>query len=292
MTSNGREHLENGSAHSEKAEDGTEARFTESAEGTTIDSGTAEWAFDAQHGGRLESWRWRILPPSEALHPSTRHNPPRPFQLVDSKYGALVDHFLPLGTTYDEFAENKHREFGDFVDPPYSSEVADLGGEVRINMVRDGVIRAGKREAEVRLMKSAGARSGSSDLSVLYRVINSSLRPIQILFGVEYNLYAPGLAEDPSVAGDGAYLIDGEYPDDSSLGSVGRSVGATSLALANVRGEMALQLGWDRECDLWRMPLHDDGATVGVHAVRVVAVWRLSIAPNDNWALGLWLAPG
>jgi hypothetical protein len=287
MTSNGREHLENSNTHGEQTEDERRARFTESPEGTTIDSGTAEWRFDPGRGGRLDRWRWRTLPPSEALHPATRHNVPRPFELVDNRYGALLDHFLPLGTTYDEFAEGKHREFGDFLDAPYSSEVADLGGEVRINLVREGVNRAGNREAEVRLMKSAGARSGSSDLSVLYRVINSSVRPIQILFAVEYNLYVPGLAEDPTAAGDGAYLIDGVYPDDSTLGSTGRSVGATSLALANPTSEMALQLGWDRECDLWRMPVGGDGG-----AVRVVAVWRLSIPPDDNWALGLWLAPG
>ncbi|MEP6773983.1 MAG: alpha-amylase/4-alpha-glucanotransferase domain-containing protein [Chloroflexota bacterium] len=225
----------------------------------------------------------------ETLRPSTRHNPPRPFELVDSRHGALVDHFLPLGTTYDEFAEGKHREFGDFVDSPYTEEISDLGGEARINMLRDGAIRAGKREAEVRLMKSAGARSGSSDLSVLYRIINLSMRPIQILFAVEYNLLVPGPAAEVPDVSDGVYLIDGAHPDDPSLSSVGRSVGATSLALANPQAEMALQLGWDRECDLWRMPMSGDE---GIRAVRVVSVWRLSIAPDDNWALGLWLAPG
>jgi hypothetical protein len=289
MTTNGRKYSEEDNTQSDHTGKPTSARFTESAHGPTIDSGTAAWLFAPSHGGRLESWQWRTLPPPEALRPSTRHNPPRPFDLVDSRYGALVDHFLPLGTTYDEFGEGKHREFGDFVDSPYTSEIADLGGEVRINMLRDGVIRAGKREAEVRLMKSAGARAGSSDLSVLYRVINSSMRPIQILFAVEYNLLVPGLAEEASDASDGVYLIDGAYPDDPSLSSVGRSVGATSLALANPQAEMALQLGWDRECDLWRMPLSGDD---GIRAVRVVAVWRLSIAPDDNWALGLWLAPG
>lgn len=289
MTTNGRKHSEEDITPGDQSAKATRAHFTESTQGTTIDSGTAAWLFSPSHGGRLESWQWRTLPPPEALHPSTRHNPPRPFDLVDSRYGALVDHFLPLGTTYEEFAEGKHREFGDFVDSPYSGEISDLGGEVRINMVRDGVIRAGKREAAVRLMKSAGARSGSSDLSVLYRVINSSMRPIQILFAVEYNLLVPGLAEVAPSSDSGLYLIDGAYPDDPSSNSVGRSGGATSLALANPQAEMALQLGWDRECDLWRMPLPGDE---GNRAVRVAAVWRLSIAPDDNWALGLWLAPG
>ncbi len=289
MTTNGTEHSEEENTQSDKTGKPALAHSAESAQGTTIDSGTAAWLFAPSHGGRLEGWQWRTLPPPEALHPSTRHNPPRPFDLVYASHGALVDHFLPLGTTYDEFAEGKYREFGDFVDTPYTGEIADLGGEVRINMVRDGVIRAGKREAEVRLMKSAGARTGSSDLSVLYRVINSSMRPIQILFAVEYNLLVPAWAEETSAADSGVYLIDGAYPDDPSSNSVGRSVGATSLALANSQAEMALQLGWDRECDLWRMPLSGDRAT---GAVRVVAVWRLSIAPDDNWALGLWLAPG
>jgi hypothetical protein len=288
MTSNGREHSDDG-IPSDPNEPPTQARFIESAEGTIIDSGKASWLFAPAHGGRLESWQWRTLPPAEALQPSTRHNPPRPFELVERSHGALVDHFLPLGTTYEEFAESKNREFGNFMDAPYTGEVADLGGEVRINMVRDGVIRAGKREAEVRVMKSAGARSGSSDLSVLYRVINSSMRPIQILFAVEYNLCVPVTGAESPAEGRGVYMVDGAYPDDPSLSSVGRSVGATSMALANPQAEMALQLGWDRECDLWRMPAP---GLAPAEAVRVVAVWRLSIAPDDNWALGLWLAPG
>jgi len=289
VTTNGKEHPEEDSALSDQSGKPTPGRATEIDHGRIIDSGTAAWQFAPLHGGRLQSWQWRTLPPPEALRPSTRHNPPRPFDLVDSRHGALVDHFLPLGTTYDEFAEGKYREFGDFVDLPYTWEIADLGGEARINMSRDGIIRAGKREAEVRLMKSAGARTGSSDLSVLYRVINSSMRPIQILFAVEYNLLVPGPAAESLDASDGVYLIDGAYPGDHSLSSVGRSVGATSLALANPQAEMALQLGWDRECDLWRMPLSGDE---GTRAVRIVAAWRLSLAPEDNWALGLWLAPG
>jgi hypothetical protein len=115
------------------------------------------------------------------------------------------------------------------------------------------------------------------------------MRPIQILFAVEYNLFVPGPAQEGPASDSGVYLIDGVYPDDPTCSSVGRSVGATSLALVNQQAEMALQLGWDRECDLWRMPLPGDDTA---SAVRVVAVWRLSIAPDDNWALGLWLAPG
>src|SRR5207237_4784859 len=108
----------------------------------------------------------------------------------------------------------------------------------------------GKRVAEVRLAKSAAVRPGAADVSALYRVINSSLRPLQILFAVEFNLFAPGLRTGQ----DGYYLIDGVRPDDPSLGSMGVSPNATHVALVNPEGEMGLQLGWDRESDLWRMP--------------------------------------
>jgi len=109
---------------------------------------------------------------------------------------------------------------------------------------------------------------------------------MQILFAVEYNLFAPGLAEAPTAASEGFYLIDGERPADPSFASFGVSPNATSVALANPVGEMALQLGWDRECDLWRMPSPDGGS-----AVRLLALWRIQLPPRDNWALGLWMAP-
>jgi len=262
-------------------------RFTEDEEGTTLDSGLAICRFDTRQGGRLRRWQWRTVPPPDALNPATRHNPPRLLDLVEQSQGALIDHFLPLGTKPQEVAAGEHREFGDFVEGAFKSQVVDSGGEIRIGLLRDGEIKAGSRVAEVRMAKSAAVRPTANDLSALYRIINSSMRPIQILFAVEYNLYAPGVAEQPSVASECFYLVDGVRPSDPSLASFGVSPNATSVALANPIGEMALQLGWDRECDLWRMPRPDGGPSV-----RLFAVWRIQLAPRDNWALGLWMAPG
>lgn len=293
MSNNGRSngseggHAHDGNPAGKSGKPDVQADFMEDAEGVTLRTGTVEGRFNALRGGRLENWAWRTVPPPDALNPVTRHKPPRLLALVDSPHGALVDHFLPLGTKLDDFAAGSHREFGNFVEEPYSQQVMDLGGEIRVAYQRDGTIKAGQRSAEVRLIKSAGVRPGSSDLSVLYRVINSSLRPLQILFGVEYNLYAPGLAEDSSAAQEGFYLIDGARPPASSLTEMGVSPGATSVTLANPTSEVALQLGWDRECDLWRLP--SPSGTPG--AVRLVALWRLSLPLGDNWALGLWLAP-
>lgn len=269
---------------------GAQARphFEEDAEGATLDSGLSICRFNAQRGGRLERWQWRTLPPPEAARPATRHNLLRLIDLVDPAGGALVDHFLPLGTKPDEVAAGSQRELGDFADEPFRSQTVDSGGEIRIGLLRDGAIRAGKRVAEVRLAKSAALRPGGSDLAVLYRVINSSLRPMQILFAIEYNLYAPGL-DTPVGDGDGGgyYLVDNARPEDATLKSAGVSPNATHVALVNPEGEMALQLGWDRECDLWRMPNPQGGP-----GVRLLSIWRLQLPPKDNWAMGLWLAPG
>ena len=261
-----------------------EPDFSEDESGATLDSGAAVCRFNSEVGGRLERWQWRTIPPLAAQRPSTRNEPAQLLDLVDPAGGALVDHFLPLGTKPDAFARGEHDEYGDFVDQPYKKQVVNSGGEIRIGLLRDGAIRAGKREAEVRMAKSAAVRPSSSDIAVLYRVINSSTRPLQILFAVEFNLYAPGLSTTKS-AGEGYYLIDGERPTDSTLSSSDVSPNATMVALVNPLGEMALQFGWDRECDLWRMP-----AESGL-GVRLLAVWRLQLPPRDNWAMGLWLAP-
>ena len=259
--------------------------FTEDAGGATLDSGASICRFNAQRGGRLERWQWRTHPPLEAQNPATRNSPPKLLDLV-APGGALVDHFLPLGTRPDEIASGSHQEYGDFVDNPFRSQTVDSGGEIRIGLLRDGAIQAGKRTAEVRLAKSAALRPGGSDLAVLYRVINASLRPMQILFAVEFNLYAPGL-DRPSSEEAGYYLMDNARPEDPTLKSSGVSPNVTHLALVNPEGEMALQLGWDRECDLWRMPNPDGGP-----GVRLLSIWRLQLPPKDNWAMGLWLAPG
>lgn len=271
-------------------EEGKEARaatIVENAEGTLMNSGNARCLFNVERGGRLQSWQWLAVPPPEALNPVTRHNQPHPLELVDPAGGALIDHFLPLGTKPQEFAVGSYNELGDFVEEPYKSQAVDSGGEIRIGLLRDGAIRAGKRVAEVRMVKSVAMRPGASDLAVLYRVINSSLRPMQILFAVEFNLYAPGLSATGAGADEGYYLIDGERPAEPSLDSSGVSPNATHVALVNSAGEMALQLGWDRDCDLWRLPPANGGL-----GGRMLAVWRIQLPPRDNWAMGLWLAPG
>jgi hypothetical protein len=276
---------ESGNGH-DREHAAPQARFTEDEGGATLDSGPAVCRFDTQEGGRLRRWQWRTVPPRDAAVPSTRNNSPRLLDLVDRRHGALIDHFFPLGTKPQEFASGEAREFGDFAHATFKSQVVDSGGEIRIGLLRDGEIRAGKRVAEVRMAKSAAVRPTANDLSALYRIINSSMRPMQILFALEYNLYAPGLAEDPSAASDAYYLIDGLRPADPSLSSFGVSPNITSVALVNPVGETALQLGWDRECDLWRMPSPDGGS-----AVRLLAVWRIQLPPRDNWAMGLWMAP-
>ncbi|MFL5733986.1 MAG: alpha-amylase/4-alpha-glucanotransferase domain-containing protein, partial [Chloroflexia bacterium] len=171
----------------------SQPHFFEDETGATLDSGAAVCRFNPLRGGRIERWQWRVVPPAEAGAPHTRGYGPGLVDLVDPERGALVDHFFPLGTKPQEVAEGQEREFGDFVDGPYRSQVVDSGGEIRIGLLRDGEIRAGKRVAEVRMAKSAALRPGAADVSALYRVINSSLRPLQILFAVEFNLYAPGL---------------------------------------------------------------------------------------------------
>jgi hypothetical protein len=247
----------------------------EHARGATLSSGISTCRFDAQAGGRLVEWEWRGIPGGGAV------------PLV-AEGGALVDHFLPLGTLPKEIVEGSYRELGDFAEGEYRYQTVDTGGERRIGLLRDGAIRSGKRVAEIRLAKSAALRPDSGDVAVLYRVINSSLRPLQILFSVEFNLFAPGRTDTTAPDADEAYyLIDGVRPDEEArMGSAGVSPNATHVALANPARTSAIQLGWDRECDLWRLPPQDGGA-----ASRLFAVWRIQLPPRDNWAMGLWLAP-
>jgi hypothetical protein len=263
-----------------------EPGFVEDETGTTIESGEATCRVEPQRGGRITRWQWRVTPPSGETKPQKAAGS-QLIDLVDRAGGALIDHFMPLGTKPDEFASGMYREFGDFMEGEFRSQVVNTGGEIRMGLLRDGEIRSGKRVAEVRMAKSPALRPGAPDVSVLYRVINSSLRPLQILFAVEFNLFAPGLSNSSGQAGEeGYYLIDGERPEDDRLGSSGVSPNSTHAALVNPGGEMALQLGWDRECDLWRMPAQGDGP-----GVRLLAVWRIQLPPRDNWAMGLWMAP-
>src|SRR5437016_3064893 len=106
--------------------------FTEDESGTTIDSGAAVCRFNPGRGGRIERWQWRTLPPLDARQPGVSQRPDIPLDLVDPAHGALIDHFLPLGSKPEEVVAGTYREFGDFAEEPYRSQTVDSGGEIRI----------------------------------------------------------------------------------------------------------------------------------------------------------------
>src|SRR6476646_9673443 len=118
-------------------------RLAEDEAGTTMDSGAAMAHFSPDNGGRLDRWQWRTVPPAEAIRPGSSGAPHPPIELVDPAQGALLDHFLPLGSKPEEVAAGTEREYGDFVHGAYRSQAIDSGGEIRIGLLRDGEIRAG-----------------------------------------------------------------------------------------------------------------------------------------------------
>src|SRR5438874_6508543 len=150
----------NGREHQGQPASTPQSRLVEDEDGATLDSGAAVCYFDARRGGRLQRWQWRTPPSAEGLRRSggnaelfrqsalrTPHS--ALLDLVDPQRGALIDHFLPLGSKPEEFAAGEQTEYGDFADGPFRKQVVDSGGEIRIGLLRDGKIRAGKRVAEV-----------------------------------------------------------------------------------------------------------------------------------------------
>src|SRR5437588_802467 len=212
----------NGREHQGQPASTPQSRFVEDEDGATLDSGAAVCYFNARRGGRLQRWQWHTPPSAEFGIRNAEYDNRRPttdggsrtiqnpIDLVDPQHGALIDHFLPLGSKPEEFSAGEQTEYGDFADGPFRKQVVDSGGEIRIGLLRDGKIRAGKRVAEVRMAKSAALRPDAPDLAVLYRIINSGLRPLQILFAVEFNLFAPGLSRSGEGADRAYYLVDGE----------------------------------------------------------------------------------
>jgi alpha-amylase len=200
---------------------------------------------------------------------------------------SLIDHFLDPAVSLDEFYRAQYAERGDFVDQPYRHDVAAVDDEWLVNLNREGHVWQNSAFLPLRLEKRVHIRGGCLTLAIIYVLTNTSDRPVQSIFGVEFNF---GLLAGHSP--DAYYRIPGVVLDDPHLDSKGELASVTELVLVYQGLGLEIDLAFSRPTKLWRFPIEtisssESGFERVYQSSCLLPHWNLNLAPGETWQVEL-----
>jgi len=200
----------------------------------------------------------------------------------------FIDHFLPAGTTLEEFADGLHREDGDFVGQSYElSEKRNSPGEVALVLRREGSLRRPDRAISLSLDKEflVGDQSG---IEARYR-IRSDAEVEATLFAVELNVTL--LAGDSE---DRYYEVPGVELEQNRLNSVGATDSVSLVRLVDRWMNIAIVIRCEPAATLWRFPIETVSQSEGgfektYQGSCVAALWPIKIKAGGEarYSVGL-----
>ncbi|HDZ24066.1 MAG TPA: DUF1926 domain-containing protein [Desulfobacteraceae bacterium] len=166
--------------------------------------------------------------------------------LVYDRYtrSSFLDHFLPFGSSVEDYASSQYRELGDFVEGSYRVR--------KVSREKDGCLVALKREGRVdastlRIDKelyvgTKGKINAQWEFSCLNDV------PVSCLFGVEWDLTLFS-DRDP----ERYYLINGERRREAA--ETGNEEGISAFSMVNGPDRISAAFSFEKPAAVWFFPL-------------------------------------
>ncbi|MDD4050367.1 MAG: DUF1926 domain-containing protein [candidate division Zixibacteria bacterium] len=173
--------------------------------------------------------------------------------LVEDAYlrRPLSDHFLPTGTTLDDFSAVRHVELGDFVNRPYDYSLNEHDDGFEVVLTRQGHVGRDEHAFPLTLTKAILFPRQGNTITVEYRLKPSSRIDLKAIFGVEFdfNLLAP---EAP----DRYAMIDVIMPEQAHLAAAAETPEARRVVYLDRYQQVGIAIEADRPGRLWRMPIY------------------------------------
>jgi 4-alpha-glucanotransferase len=196
---------------------------------------------------------------------------------------SLIDHFLAIGTTLEDFARAQFEDQGDFVRGVYFTEAHVEGGSATATLAREGQVRSGAERLPVQVTKTLALDGGVPALGVQYRVTNNGTRQLTTRFGSEQNFALH--------AGHGYgcyYQVPGHELADAYLDSQGEILGAEAISMTLEYRGMRVEMRWSKPATLWRAPVETivyalEGYERSYQSSCVLPLWDLDLAPGETW---------
>jgi hypothetical protein len=207
----------------------------------------------------------------------------------------LLDHFLPLDTTFEDFRTARYRDLGDFANQAYTADVAEpepavaelrvaLAEPLIVRLRRDGHLWEGARSWPARVVKVLTIQTEHATVRAEYTVTNTSDRPFRARFAVECNWGLLGGGGNPSAS----YRVNGVYPEHAGLDAVGQEPDVRELRLANTYLGVAVTATLGEPATLWRFPVETvSNSEAGFERVYqcscTLLSWPLALEPGQMW---------
>ncbi|MEB3198514.1 MAG: alpha-amylase/4-alpha-glucanotransferase domain-containing protein [Candidatus Sericytochromatia bacterium] len=197
---------------------------------------------------------------------------------------SLLDHFVHPDTQLETFYNVSYGEQGDFINQPYHLHTRELPDAVVLDLVRDGHVWVGSEFWPVRVAKSIQIPRDGDGFTVDYEVTNLWERPVELWFGVEFNLNMRAGAGQ----GHGYYSATGRHLESSHPAALCEEEHISEIGLRDESLGVDTHLAWNRAGSLWRFPVETVSRSEwGFERVYQSSVlfpnWRLSLSENGQW---------
>ncbi|TAK33641.1 MAG: DUF1926 domain-containing protein [Chloroflexota bacterium] len=200
----------------------------------------------------------------------------------------LLDHFLSSATRLEDFARCSYGEDGDFVNQPYTIEIAQSSDELSAQLRRVGHAWVDGQFLPLDVQKTIRLLPGAPDLTVDYVITNLSNIPIDLIFGSEWNLnlLAGGHNPDAYVEIPGQPVVE-PYADATS-----EHQNVREIRLGNRWLDISVAFTFSRSGALWRFPVDtvsnsEGGVETVYQGTCLLPHWKLHLGPGESWDLRL-----
>ena len=190
---------------------------------------------------------------------------------------SLIDHFFAPDVEVQHVADCRYGEDGDFVDQPYSVEVAPEAAALR--MTRAGHVWVQHECQPFGIEKTVQFTQHGEQMDIRYAVRNLGPKPADVRFGVELNFaMLAGHAHD-------RYYVDGEGRDLGLLDSILSLPERSAIGITDEWLGLTVRADVCPDARIWTFPVQtvsqsQDGLELLYQSSVVLPVWRLALEPD------------
>ena len=204
---------------------------------------------------------------------------------------SLLDHFIGLGVTPDDFASDSYEELGDFLDGDYSVTVGKAKSGKTFTLKRKGLVACGKGPVTVELTKKIKMPPGEPVMEIEYEIAPKGAG-LKCRFAVESVISL--LAGD---APDRYYSFPGRKIKNIRLASNGTERDVDRFSL--VDEWMGIEVGFelDPAAAVWRYPIEtvsnsESGFERVYQGSAVAALWPIELVAGEKCRFNLRICIG
>lgn len=197
---------------------------------------------------------------------------------------SLLDHFFHPDTHLETLHNMSYGEQGDFINQAYEPSTALTEDGVVIRMARDGHVWVGSEFWPVRVEKEILVPRSGAGFQVDYTVTNQWDRPLEVWFGVEFNLNVrAGHGQERAY-----YSAAGRHMEPAGMAAMAHEESIREIGVRDEALGMAVHFSWSEVANLWRFPVETvSRSEAGFERVYQSSVlipnWRLALPPGGQW---------